>query len=197
MSNEFVRVPPGHKVVVIHPSSLPQMGVTESKLVVLDFGSSGDWRTMLAKVETGLLGGAFPTTITILQMAMIDSLVTAGEQRVVCWALGVRQDCSQPSSDARSLMAVVRSCAVVVRTCPATGCGSGKLPHQVNSDGEVPGGRTQAARINFSTSVAVDCRPNSSTVPERFLPSVSVSCQWSYRYCLKTHAEMQDVKQRL
>lgn len=79
MSNEFVRVPPGHKVVVIHPSPLPQMGVAESKLVVLDFGASGDWRTMLAKVEAGLLGGAFPTTITILQWAMIDRLVTAGE----------------------------------------------------------------------------------------------------------------------
>jgi hypothetical protein len=34
---------------------------------------------MLAKVEAGLLGGAFPTTITILQLAMIDSLVTAGD----------------------------------------------------------------------------------------------------------------------
>ncbi|HEV2668400.1 MAG TPA: hypothetical protein VG324_26015 [Blastocatellia bacterium] len=79
MSDKFVQVPPGHKVVVIHPSPKAQIGLTESKLVILDFGTSGDWQTMLADIEAGLSSGTFPSTVTILQLPMIERLDAAGE----------------------------------------------------------------------------------------------------------------------
>lgn len=79
MGDNFVRVPPGHKVVVIHPSPSAQIGLTESKLVILDFGTSGDWREMLSKVDEGLSHGPFPASVAILQTAFLASLDAAGE----------------------------------------------------------------------------------------------------------------------
>jgi len=79
MSDKFVSVPPGHKVVVIHPNPKAQMGLTESKLVILDFGTSGDWQTMLANVEAGITEGTFPFTVAILQFLMIERLDAARE----------------------------------------------------------------------------------------------------------------------
>src|SRR5262249_7393340 len=74
LNARFVR-----QTVVIHPSPKAQMGLTESKIVILDFGTSGDWQTMLANVEAGLSGGTFPSTVTILQLPMIERLDAAGE----------------------------------------------------------------------------------------------------------------------
>lgn len=79
MDDEFVTVPPGHKVVVIYPTTQPSMGILESELLVLDFGADGDWRAMLAHVEAGLAAEQAPATVTILQRGRIEMLVAAGE----------------------------------------------------------------------------------------------------------------------
>jgi len=49
----------------------------------------------------------------------------------------------------------------------------------------------------FAPSVAVGGRLNASNRAREIFDFSNLFCQWSYCYCLKTHAEMQDVKRRL
>jgi hypothetical protein len=96
MSDEYVQVPPGHKVVMIQPSPQPHFNLLESGFLLLDFGTSGNWRTTLANIETcfdGLDEGQAPTTITILQSEMINELVAANDLDdflAMCQAAGQR-----------------------------------------------------------------------------------------------------------
>ena len=57
--------------------------------------------------------------------------------------------------------------------------------------------RTRAARATFAPSVAVGGRLNASNRARGIFDFSNLFCQWSYRYCLKTREEMQDVKRRL
>ena len=87
-----VRVPPGHKVVVIHPRTQPLLIPLESNFLILDFGVASDWR-ILVSVFNERLGriGVLPT-VAILQSAMLDQLRAAGELRdfVAAWQ-GIRE----------------------------------------------------------------------------------------------------------
>lgn len=82
-----VTVPPGHKVVGILPTARPQVRHLESNLLVMDFGVDGDWRTFVSGFDERLGRVEVPTTVAILQGAMLDRLRAAGELRefVAAW----------------------------------------------------------------------------------------------------------------
>ena len=78
MSDSKVRVPPGHKVVVIHPVADPQITQLESSFVV-DFGLNANWRSVVGTLEDALSLGEIPSTVAILQRAMLDNLQALAE----------------------------------------------------------------------------------------------------------------------
>lgn len=77
----FVTVPPGHKVVVIHPSTQSQVIHLESNFLVLDFGVDGDWLTLVSDFEEKLGCVEVPPTVAILQSAMLSRLRASGDLR--------------------------------------------------------------------------------------------------------------------
>lgn len=81
MNDGFVTVPPGHKIVVIHPSTKPQVNHLESNFLVLDFGLDGDWLTLISGFDERLDRTEVPPTVAILQGAMLDRLQASGELR--------------------------------------------------------------------------------------------------------------------
>jgi len=79
MSDDKVRVPPGHKVVVIHPVADPQIGQLESNFLVVDFGLNGNWRNVVGTLENAMSRGESPPAVAILQRAMLDNLQALAE----------------------------------------------------------------------------------------------------------------------
>jgi hypothetical protein len=77
----FVTIPPGHKVVVIHPSTQSQVIHLESNFLVLDFGVDGDWLTFVSDFEEKLGRIEVPPTVAILQSAMLGRLRASGDLR--------------------------------------------------------------------------------------------------------------------
>ncbi len=81
MNDGFVTVPPGHKVVVIYPSTKLQVNHLESNFLVLDFGVDGDWLTLVSGFDERLERTEIPPTVAILQGARLDRLRASGELR--------------------------------------------------------------------------------------------------------------------
>lgn len=54
-------------MVVINPTPRPQVGLLESKVLVVDFGTTGDWRDSIAALSDSFREGSFAPTVTILQ----------------------------------------------------------------------------------------------------------------------------------
>lgn len=79
MSDSKVRVPPGYKVVVIHPVANPQISQLESNFLVVDFGLNANWRGVVGSLEDALSLGEIPSTVMILQRAMLDNLQALAE----------------------------------------------------------------------------------------------------------------------
>jgi hypothetical protein len=64
-------------VVVIHPTPRPQVGLLESKVLVVDFGTTGDWRDSIAALSNSFREGSFAPTVAILQCVRIRQLQVA------------------------------------------------------------------------------------------------------------------------
>ena len=79
MNDAFVTVPPGHKIVTIHPSTQPQMWQLESNFLVLDFGLDSDWRGFVSAFDERVGRVEVQPTVAILQGAMLDRLQASGE----------------------------------------------------------------------------------------------------------------------
>ncbi len=77
----FVTVPPGHKVVVIRPSTQPQVNHLESNFLVLDFGVDGDWLALVSDFDERVSRVEVPPTVVILQSAMLGRLRASGDLR--------------------------------------------------------------------------------------------------------------------
>ncbi|HEX8284138.1 MAG TPA: hypothetical protein VF588_12320 [Pyrinomonadaceae bacterium] len=78
---DHVTVPPGHKVVIIHPSTQPQVIPLESNFLVLDFGLASDWQTLVSDFDERLSLTEVRPVVAILQGAMLDRLRAAGDLR--------------------------------------------------------------------------------------------------------------------
>jgi hypothetical protein len=74
MPEDHVTVPPGHKVVVIHPVAAPSLGQMESGLVIANLGAGDDFEPVLSAAERVAATGHQLSMIWILQEALLTQV---------------------------------------------------------------------------------------------------------------------------
>lgn len=89
MPDDFVTVPPGHKVVVVHPVLSPSIGRGESGVVIVDLGAGSDFEPVASAAGRFVVAAQQAAMIWILQEALLARVadwnqVVARLEQVVC-----------------------------------------------------------------------------------------------------------------
>ena len=73
---DTVIVPPGHKVVVVHPAPKAYLGRAESGVWIADLGATSDFSDVVSRVAQLSIAGEQFSVIWILQSCQLESSVT-------------------------------------------------------------------------------------------------------------------------
>jgi hypothetical protein len=70
---DTVTVPPGHKVVVVHPAPKAYLGCGESGVWIADLGAASDFADVVSRVAQMSVAGQQASIIWILQPCVLES----------------------------------------------------------------------------------------------------------------------------
>lgn len=109
MSEETVTVPPGHKVVVVHPVKVQNFGLTKSGWYILDYGIDDEWKLANKTAMERLKTKGSINVIAILQSEFIENRMKAGDLSALIGELVAIRDGNPQSFSATFVLPMTAS----------------------------------------------------------------------------------------